>query len=142
MEDIFDTKDSVTTSECLGLMTLSAFKFLVQAALQYRASDETLNAHVSSSLDHVPNITVFMELKTAMSQVALKSCSFAQDFLTSILTYSRQHAFKNRPLTKSVSKCFFREADGNLELGAQAHPRRHCEDPGQGQGQESAPLGT
>ncbi|KAF9385232.1 hypothetical protein CPC16_008061, partial [Podila verticillata] len=81
---------------------------------------KTLNAHVSSSLDHVPNITVFMELKTAMSQ----------------------HAFKNRPLTKSVSKCFFREADGNLELGAQAHPRRHCEDPGQGQGQESAPLGT
>ncbi|KAI9233631.1 MAG: hypothetical protein BYD32DRAFT_465135 [Podila humilis] len=60
---------------------------------------KTLKAHVLSPLDHVPNITVFMELKTAISQAALKSCFIAQDLL--------------------------READGNLELGA--YPRHHCE---------------
>lgn len=42
-----------------------------------------------------------MELKTAISKAALKSRSVAQDLVTSVLTYPRQHGFKNQPSTKS-----------------------------------------
>ncbi|KFH67325.1 hypothetical protein MVEG_06059 [Podila verticillata NRRL 6337] len=61
MEDIFDTKDSVTTSDCLSLMTLSAFKSLVQAALQYRASDEISFTLMSKDRSAISIDTIAMQ---------------------------------------------------------------------------------
>ncbi|KAF9390094.1 hypothetical protein CPC16_005329 [Podila verticillata] len=55
---------------------------------------KTLKVHVSSPLDHAPNITDFMEFKTANSQAAPKSCSVVQDLLMSVLTLPKTTRFQ------------------------------------------------
>jgi len=60
-------------------------------------------AHGSSLLNDIPNITVFMKLKTTLNQAALKTRSVTQGLLMSELTYPRQHGLNNQPSTKSAA---------------------------------------
>lgn len=83
---------------------IARFKDSVSLAIVTLSNDlKKQKAHVSSLLNDVPNIMVFMELKTALNQVALKSRSVAQHLLTSILTYPRQYGLNNQPSTKSAA---------------------------------------
>ncbi|KAF9372852.1 kinesin-like nuclear fusion protein, partial [Podila verticillata] len=96
MEAICDDKDSVTTSDCLGLMTLSAFKSLVQAALQYRVSGEVCFTLMSKDWAATSIVTIAMQ---PMARKFLPSESKLSRSVLQIYENAKQLESKGRKYT-------------------------------------------